>query len=72
VDFHKDAEIRPKKLSDARFSIRVPACFAPRAGITAADLATRFIRNRRAVIAAAPEPGPYIYSVQHDRIARLL
>jgi hypothetical protein len=53
--------------------VRDPRMFCvPRADITAADLAARFIRNLGAIAAAAQEPGPFIYSVQHSRIARLL
>ena len=32
------------------------------------DMAQRFIINKAAILAAAVEPGPYIYSVQMDRI----
>lgn len=32
----------------------------------------RFITNKAAILAAAVEPGPYIYSVQTDRISRLI
>jgi hypothetical protein len=34
-------------------------------------MAQRFITNKAATLAAAAEPGPYIYSVQTDRISRL-
>jgi hypothetical protein len=31
----------------------------------------RFITNKAAIFVAAAKPGPYIYSVQMDRISRL-
>ena len=43
----------------------------PRADVTAADLAARYVANIRAIAAAAELPGPYIYSVQPRQIVRL-
>jgi hypothetical protein len=34
-------------------------------------MAQRFIINKAGILAAAVERGPYIYSVQTDRISRL-
>jgi hypothetical protein len=34
-------------------------------------MAERFITNKAAILTAAAEPGPYIYSVQTGRISRL-
>jgi hypothetical protein len=31
----------------------------------------RFILNKTAILVAAAQPGPYIYSVQTDRMSRL-
>jgi hypothetical protein len=36
-----------------------------------ADMAQRFIINKAAILAAAVQRGPHIYSVQTDRISRL-
>jgi hypothetical protein len=47
-------------------------CFViTRGDLPSADMAQRFIANRAAILAAAAQPGPYIYSVQTDRISRL-
>jgi len=34
-------------------------------------MVTRIITNREAIVAAVADPGPYIYSVQLDRLSRL-
>jgi hypothetical protein len=34
-------------------------------------MVSRFIANKQAILAAAASPGPYIYSVQADRITPL-
>jgi len=34
-------------------------------------MVSRFVSNKIAIFAAAKEPGPYIFSVQIDRLSRL-
>ena len=47
-------------------------CFViTRGDLPSVDMAQRFIINKAAILAAAVERGPYIYSVQTDRISRL-
>jgi PIN like domain len=73
IAFHKDAEIRRNEVERRAVLDTGARMFCvPRADITAADLAARFIRNLGAIVAAAQEPGPYIYSVQNSRTTRLL
>lgn len=44
----------------------------PRADITAADLAQRFLGSIGAIAVAATSPGPFIYIVKRGGITRLL
>lgn len=73
IGFHKDAEIRRNEV-ERRAVIETGARLfcVPRADITAADLAARYIANLPAIAAAAAEPGPFIYSVQGHQIVRLI
>ena len=62
---HRSAEITAVIEHNAR-------CFViTRGDLPSADMAQRFITNKAAILAATMEPGPYIYSVQTDRISRL-
>ena len=62
---HRPAEIAAVTEHKAR-------CFViTRGGLPSPDMAQRFITNKAAILTAAAEPGPYIYSVQMDRISRL-
>jgi hypothetical protein len=73
IGFHKDANIRRNEVERRTVLDTGARMFCvPRADITAADAAARFIRNLSAIVAAAQGPGPYIYSVQQNRIVRLL
>jgi hypothetical protein len=73
IGFHKDAKIRRNEVERRAVLDTGARMFClPRADITAADAAARFIRNLSAIVAAAQGHGPYIYSVQQNRIARLL
>ena len=72
IGFHKDAEIRRNEAERLAVVATDARMFCvPRADITAADLAARYISNLPAIAAAAKTPGPYIYSVQANRIVRL-
>jgi hypothetical protein len=72
IGFHKDGEIRRNE-AERRAVVATKARMfcVPRADITAANLAARYIANLAAIAAAAMMPGPYIYSVQTNRIVRL-
>ncbi len=73
IAFHKDAAIRRNEAERRAVEATGARMFCvPRADLAAADLAERFIRNRRAIADVALESGPYIYSVQSSRIVRLL
>lgn len=72
IGFHKDAEIRRNEVERrAVFDTAARMFCVPRADITAADLAARFITNLPAIAAAAKLSGPYIFSVQAHQIVRL-
>jgi hypothetical protein len=80
IGFHKDAEIRRNEVERRRNEVERRAVIetgarmfcVPRADVTAADLAARYIANLPAIAAAAAEPGPFIYSVQGHQIVRLI
>jgi hypothetical protein len=62
---HRQAEIEAVVMHRAR-------CFViTRGDLPSAEMVNRFIANRAAIFAAAARPGPYIYSVQLDRLSRL-
>jgi hypothetical protein len=62
---HRQAEINAVVEHKAR-------CFViTRGDLPSADMVSRFIANEAAILAAAAQPGPYIYSVQVDRLSRL-
>jgi PIN like domain len=73
IAFHKDAEVR-RNVAERQTVIDHGARMfcVPRADITAADLAARFMANISAIAVAAQADGPFIYSVQSHRIVRLL
>ena len=73
IAFHKDDNIRRNAVerqmvldSDARMFC------VPRADITAADLAARYLANLAAIAEAARSPGPFIYLVYANRIERFV
>jgi hypothetical protein len=73
ISFHKDAAIRRNLVERQTVIYHSARMFCvPRADITAADLAARFIDNIAAIAAASRGDGPLIYSVQAHRIVRLL
>ncbi|ORW11085.1 hypothetical protein AWC14_19405 [Mycobacterium kyorinense] len=45
---------------------------APRADLTAGDLARRYLDNLAAIAHAAESPSPFIYLVYDNRITRLV
>ena len=68
----KDKRIRHRPAEIAAVTEHKARCFViTRGGLPSPDMAQRFITNKAAILTAAAEPGPYIYSVQMDRISRL-
>jgi hypothetical protein len=68
----KDKRIRHRPAEIAAVTEHKACCFViTRGGLPSPDMAQRFITNKAAILTAAAEPGPYIYSVQMDRISRL-
>lgn len=62
---HRQAEIEAVVAHKAR-------CFViTRGDIRSEEMVNRFVTNRTAILAALDEPGPYIYSIQIDRLSRL-
>jgi PIN like domain len=62
---HRQAEINAVVQHKAR-------CFViTRGDLPSAEMANRFIVSKAAIFAAIAEPGPYIFSVQTDRLSRL-
>lgn len=73
ISFHKDAAIRRNLVERQTVIDHSARMFCvPRADITAADLAARFIDNIAAIAVAAQGVGPFVYSVQAHRIVKLL
>lgn len=68
----KDKRIRHRPAEITTVIEHKARCFViTRGDLLSADMAERFITNKAAIFAAAAEPGPYIFSVQMDRISRL-
>ena len=68
----KDKRIRHRQVEIAAVIQHKARCFViTRGDLCSADMARRFITNKAAILLAVAEPGPYIYSVQTDRIVRL-
>lgn len=62
---HRPAEI------DAVVEHKARCFVVTRGDLPSAEMVNRFVVNKAAILAAAAEPGPYIYSVQTDRLSRL-
>jgi PIN like domain len=68
----KDKRIRTRKAEIEMVVQHRARCFViARGDLSSAQMVHRFLYNRVAIFAAVAEPGPYIYSVQADRILRL-
>jgi hypothetical protein len=62
---HRSAEIEAVVRHQAK-------CFViTRGDLASADMVRRFITNKQAIFRTVELPGPYIYSVQQDRLDRL-
>jgi len=68
----KDKRIRHRQAEITAVTEHKARCFViTRGDLPSAEMAQRFIANKAAILAAAVEPGPFIYSVQRDRISQL-
>ena len=68
----KDKRIRYRQAEIAAVAEHKARCFViTRGDLSSANMVQRFIANKAAIFVAAAQPGPFIYSVQTDRIARL-
>lgn len=68
----KDKRIRHRQPEITAVAEHKARCLViTRGDLHSSDMAQRFITNKSAILAAAAQPGPYIYSVQTDRISRL-
>ena len=68
----KDERIRHRQAEITAVTEHKARCFVvTRGDLPSAQMAQRFIANKTAILLAAAGPGPYIYSVQADRISRL-
>jgi hypothetical protein len=68
----KDKRIRHRQAEITAVTEHKARCFViTRGDLPSADMVQRFITNKTAILVAVAQPGPYIYSVQTDRISRL-
>jgi hypothetical protein len=68
----KGKRIRHRSAEIAAVVTHKAKCFViTRGDLTSADMVHRFATNEQAIFRAAALPGPYIYSVQQDRLDRL-
>jgi uncharacterized protein with PIN domain len=68
----KDKRIRTRQAEIQAVIENKAQCFViTRGDLTSADMANRFQTNKTAIVAATGSPGPFIYSVQADRLLHL-
>lgn len=68
----KDKRIRHRQAEINAVAEHKARCFViTRGDLPSGVMVQRFITNKSAILLAAAEPGPFIYSVQTDRISRL-
>jgi hypothetical protein len=68
----KDKRIRHRRAEIEAVIRHKARCFViTRGDLASADMASRFIANKQAIFRMAASLGPYIYSVQQDRLDRL-
>jgi hypothetical protein len=68
----KDKRIRYRQAEIAAVAEHKARCFViTRGDLSSTEMVRRFIANKSAILTSATDPGPYIYSVQSDRISRL-
>jgi hypothetical protein len=68
----KDKRIRHRSAEIEAVARHRAKCFViTRGDLTSADMLRRLIVNKKAIFRATETPGPYIYSVQQDRLDQL-
>lgn len=68
----KDKRIRHRRAEIDAVVSHQARCFVITMGdLPSAEMARRIFANEAAILTAVAEPGPYIYSVQMDRLSRL-
>lgn len=68
----KDKRIRHRSAEIATVGEHRAKCFViTRGDLTSADMLQRFTANKKAIYRLAATHGPYIYSVQQDRLDQL-
>jgi hypothetical protein len=68
----KDKRIRHRRAEIEAVATHRAKCFViTRGDLTSADMLRRFIANKTAIFRVTATPGPYIYSVQQDRLDQL-
>lgn len=68
----KDKRIRHRQAEISAVIEHGARCFViTRGDLPSSEMAYRFVANRAAILVAVAEPGPYIFSVQADRLSRL-
>jgi hypothetical protein len=68
----KDKRIRHRQAEIDAVIEHGARCFViANGGLPSAEMVNRFVAHKEAIYAVTVAPGPYIYSVQADRISRL-
>jgi PIN like domain len=68
----KDKRIRHRSAEIGAVVTHKAKCFViTRGDLTSAGMVYRFLTNKQTIFQASALPGPYIYSVQQDRLDRL-
>jgi hypothetical protein len=68
----KDKRIRTRKAEIGAVIRHQARCFViTRGDLQSAEMANRLLANKNGILAATTTPGPFIYSVQSDRLLRL-
>jgi hypothetical protein len=68
----KDKRIRHRRVEIEAVARHQARCFViTRGDLRSTEMVARITANRAAILAALADPGPYIYAVQTDRLARL-
>ena len=72
IAFMKDANIRRRPAEREAILNSGARCFClANANVTAAEAAERYLANLQRIKRVCAEPGPYLFSIQVDRIVRL-
>lgn len=70
--FMKDDRIRRRPAEREMIHAHAARCFClSNANLRSAQAAERYLANLPAIVRASRQPGPFLYSVQADRIERL-